>query len=499
MAVSKGAVKAEEPQAHRAPEGSRKKKGHVMQNSYKYSLKRRISSAYIGVYVGICVLMLMSFVVGCGMFVADKYEEPSGILAEEIALKLSEERGVDAENFREYLYERCIVHGTEEVFVYNTDNELLVATSYIYDNDMYFSAEGNNVILRFFPSFVGINDGLYINEEEKTVNADGVEYEVRIIMYHSVSDEIAIFRRMISMSFRLMLIGLVLIITVGSSRTSKMLTPIREMTEVAAKINGENMQLRFDTSGAKFELSELAETINSMMDRIRESYDKQKRFVSDVSHELRTPISVISGYANMLNRWGKEDEAILEEGITNIIQEADTMSELVQTLLFLARHDNETLRFEPQDVNVTDMMTDIVRDAAMSYEDVRIYSSLEAGVSAYIDEARIKQVVRVFIDNGVKYSKDGEKTLEISLKKNEEHFEISVKDNGIGISPEDMQHVFERFYRADESRTKSTGGHGLGLSIAKVIVLSHGGKIKLRSKVGEGSEFIVMLPYRSLV
>jgi len=267
------------------------------------------------------------------------------------------------------------------------------------------------------------------------------------------------------------------------------------MTEIAKKINGENMDIRFDNTGAKFELSELADTINSMMDDISSSYDKQKRFVSDVSHELRTPISVISGYANMLNRWGKDDEEILKEGIENIIQEADTMSELVQTLLFLARHDNETLKYEPADTDVSSMLEDIIKDASRAAADVKFSSDIVKGLSAYIDEARIRQAVRVFIDNAVKYSDKDEKKVTVSLKRYEDHYEIGIKDNGIGISGEDMPHVFERFYRADESRTKDTGGYGLGLSIAKVIVSAHGGKIKLRSKVKEGSEFIIILPF----
>ncbi len=466
-----------------------------MQSSYKYSLKRRISFAYISVYVGICVLMIMSFVVGCGVFVGDKYEDSSASLAEEIIFFMSHNSPDEKEEIREFLYERCIVHGAEEVFVYDTEGEIIVATSYIHDNDKYFSAEENNVMLRFFPGFAKISEGIYISGHDAAVTSGGEEYDVKIISYHSVSDELLIFRYLINMSLVLMGIGSVIFITVGSSATRKMLSPITDMTETAKRISGENMDERFDVTGARFELSELSKTINSMMDRIEESYDKQKRFVSDVSHELRTPISVISGYANMLSRWGKDDEEILTEGIDNIIQEADTMNDLVQSLLFLARHDNETLRFEPGKVDVSAMMTDISKDAAIANRDVRIFSEIDSPLTAYIDEAKIRQAVRVFIDNAVKYTKDEDKQIFITLRAKPELFEISVRDNGIGISAEDLEHVFERFYRADESRTKETGGHGLGLSIAKVIVVSHGGKIKVRSKPGEGSEFTIMLPY----
>lgn len=463
--------------------------------SGKYSLRRRISSTYISVYVGICVLMILSFITGCGLYVRDKYSGISERIADEISFRLYAEGVEDEEEFREFLYEKCLFHGPEEIFLYNMDDELLVATNYTYDNEKYFTASENSVINKFLPGFSDISDGIYISEHHRNVVSEENEYEVKVIVYHSIKDELDIFKFIISLSAGLLMIGMVLFIVLGISRTHKMLAPIAEMTEIAKKINGENMDIRFDNTGAKFELSELADTINSMMDDISASYDKQKRFVSDVSHELRTPISVISGYANMLNRWGKDDEEILKEGIENIIQEADTMSELVQTLLFLARHDNETLKYEPADTDVSSMLEDIIKDASRAAADVKFSSDIVKGLSAYIDEARIRQAVRVFIDNAVKYSDKDEKKVTVSLKRYEDHYEIGIKDNGIGISGEDMPHVFERFYRADESRTKDTGGYGLGLSIARVIVSAHGGKIKLRSKVKEGSEFIIILPF----
>lgn len=467
-----------------------------MRNNYKYSLKRRISAAYISVYAGICVLIILSFVVGCGVYVSDKCRMPSDELSEDVADYLAQNRTVDAESFREFLYEECILYGISEVFVFNTENEILVATGYTYDNEKYFSVSDSNVILRIFPGFAYISDEIYVSERKCTVDADGVEYDVKIIMYHSIDDELAIFLYLINMSLVLMLTGVVLFVAVGTSSTRKMLSPIKDMTEVAKRISGENMDERFELSKTRFELYELAMTINSMMDRISESYDRQKRFVSDVSHELRTPISVISGYAGMLRRWGKDDEEILEEGIDNIIQEAETMSELVQTLLFLARHDNETLRFEPADVDVSEMVLDIVRDAQLAEPDAVFTSDIAPGVYAYIDEARVRQALRVFIDNAIKYTLPGNRRIFISLVATEDSFEIGVTDNGIGISGEELENVFERFYRTDESRTRETGGYGLGLSIAKVIVLSHGGKIRLRSRQGSGSTFALILPYR---
>lgn len=464
-------------------------------SSHGYSLKRRISSTYIGVYVGISVLMILSIIIGCAFYADDKYEDPSDFITDSISEKLSESGTIVVDEFRSFLYETSIYGGAREIFLYNTNNELLIATSYTRDNEDYFAASGNNLILKLFPQFVYLAEDLLVKESVVTVENDSVSYDVRIIMHFSIEDEISIFRYLINMSLALLVVGMVLFILFGVSKTHHMLSPINEMTETVKMINAENMNQRIENTDAKFELSELAETINSMMDRLQSSYDKQKRFVSDVSHELRTPISVISGYANMLKRWGKDDPEILEEGIENIIEEAETMNELVQTLLFLARHDNETLKFEPADTDVSDLVSEIVKDTAMANPDVKIVSQIDAPLVSCLDGARFKQAVRVFVDNAIKYSKEGDKQIYISLKKMPEHFEVSVSDNGIGISGEDLRRIFDRFYRADESRTKNSGGFGLGLSIAKVIVLAHGGKIKVRSKPGAGSEFTVIMPY----
>ncbi len=271
------------------------------------------------------------------------------------------------------------------------------------------------------------------------------------------------------------------------------LAPIRDITEMATTLSGNNLSNRINIAGTKNELRDLAVVINSMLDRIERSYNSQKQFVSDASHELRTPIAVIQGYVNMLARWGKDDPEILDEGISAIAQETESMKDLVENLLFLARHDKKTLMMEIAQFDVQEMLTELHREAAMvTPEDTFLltakYSCLIEG-----DRGMIKQVMRILCDNAVKYTPRGG-TVTLGIERTPGWCTLSVTDNGPGIPSEELPKIFDRFYRSDKARKAESGGHGLGLSIARIIVMAHGGKLRVRSKVGTGSTFFVILP-----
>jgi len=271
------------------------------------------------------------------------------------------------------------------------------------------------------------------------------------------------------------------------------LAPIRDITELASTLSASNLSNRINIAGTKNELKDLAIVINSMLDRIERSYNSQKQFVSDASHELRTPIAVIQGYVNMLSRWGKSDPEILEEGINAIAQETESMKELVESLLFLARHDKKTLLMEMEAFDALDMLTELHREAAMVTPEDTFLLSPAVSCPMEGDRSMVKQVMRILCDNAVKYTPKGG-VIHLSIARRPGWVTLSVADNGPGISQEDLPKIFERFYRADAARRSEGGGHGLGLSIARIIVMAHGGKLRVRSKVGTGSTFYVDLP-----
>ncbi len=271
------------------------------------------------------------------------------------------------------------------------------------------------------------------------------------------------------------------------------LAPIRDITELASTLSASNLSNRINIAGTKNELKDLAVVINSMLDRIERSYNSQKQFVSDASHELRTPIAVLQGYINMLQRWGKSDPEVLDEGISAIAQETESMKELVESLLFLARHDKKTLMMEMEAFDALDVLTELHREAAMVTPEDTFILSPAVSCPMEGDRSMVKQVMRILCDNAVKYTPKGG-IINLSIERRPGWVTLSVSDNGPGISQEDLPKIFERFYRADAARRSEGGGHGLGLSIARIIVMAHGGRLRVRSKVGVGSTFYVDLP-----
>ncbi|MDE7395186.1 MAG: HAMP domain-containing protein, partial [Clostridiales bacterium] len=246
-----------------------------------------------------------------------------------------------------------------------------------------------------------------------------------------------------------------------------MLRPIRSITNRIDEITTENLSTRLDQGDGQDELMELTNRINRMLDNLQESFDRQQNFVADASHELKTPIAVIHGYAEMLQRWGKDDPAVLKEGIDAIFKESENMERIVAQLLLLARLGNFSLnasRFNL--VEVTAEITETYKLVDNTHEITFVQT--EDAITVETDKNLLTECLRALIDNAIKYTPDGG-SIKVRCALTDGHAEISVTDTGIGISAEDLPHVFERFYRCDKARGREKGSSGLGLSIAKSI------------------------------
>ncbi|MDE7028838.1 MAG: HAMP domain-containing histidine kinase [Lachnospiraceae bacterium] len=242
------------------------------------------------------------------------------------------------------------------------------------------------------------------------------------------------------------------------------------------------------------ELQGIETALNGLLGRIRASYRQQTQFVSDASHELRTPIAVIQGYVNMLDRWGKEDTAILEESIEAIKNEANHMQKLVEQLLFLARGDSNRQNMDMKLHGLNSIMREVYEESLMIDEKHRYRFEESGTVQVYGDSDLLKQSARILIDNAAKYTKQGEEiVIRVGAWKDGAPF-YGIQDNGIGMAQEDVAHAFDRFYRADCVRSSRTGGTGLGLSIAKWIVDRHQGYYDIVSREGLGTRFSVVFP-----
>ena len=258
-------------------------------------------------------------------------------------------------------------------------------------------------------------------------------------------------------------------------------------------INVSHLSSRVSLPQGSQELDGLTRAINAMLERIDQGYQAQARFVSDASHELRTPISVIQGYANLLNRWGKDNPAARQEAIDAIVQESDSMARLVEQLLFLVRGDNDTQVVHLEQVDLTLVADEVARETQLLDTGREIVAQLEPMVLVQADARLVKQAYRILVDNAVKYTPEGGH-IRLSLCQEGGTARLAVTDDGPGVPREELGKLFQRFYRADQSRNRQTGGTGLGLSIAYWIAQRHGGWIEVTSRPGVGSRFTLVLP-----
>ena len=241
--------------------------------------------------------------------------------------------------------------------------------------------------------------------------------------------------------------------------TSRESEELKALAGKLDEINATHLDRRIDLPGTQKELKTLAQAINAMLDRINEAYRSQMRFVSDASHELRTPIAVIQGYANLLNRWGKDDPATRQEAIDAIRQEADSMKELVEQLLFLARGDNDSMHIEMETFDLTEVAAEVLKETGMIDQTHTFSARWEGAVPVCADVGLTKQALRILVDNSIKYTPaGGHITLSAALR--DGMARLSVQDEGQGIDAGSLPHVFDRFYRTDQSRARQTGGTG---------------------------------------
>lgn len=267
--------------------------------------------------------------------------------------------------------------------------------------------------------------------------------------------------------------------------------PIRQLTNsmIDNPKNGKWEKIKLE-SKSEDELYQMGATYNQMIDRLNESFAKQEQFISDASHELKTPIAVIKSYTQLLSRWGKEKPEVFEEAVHTINGESSRMQFMTEQMLALARNQTqENLQFEK--VNMIGLIQDVIRSLSVAYNrKIILFSSLST-FSVSVDRVKINQALYILIDNACKYSDD---EIHVKIEQTENGLKVKVQDFGEGIKPDDLEHIFDRFYRVDRARSRKTGGTGLGLPIALSVVRAHGGDIKVKSEPEKGSEFTIYLP-----
>jgi heavy metal sensor kinase len=276
-------------------------------------------------------------------------------------------------------------------------------------------------------------------------------------------------------------------------RIRRSLKPLQDMSQMAGAISAEDLsKAKLQLTHAPTEVKELAQTFNMMLVRLSDAWEQQRQFVSNVSHELRTPLTVVLGYLQSLLRRSTNLNDYQKEALETAASEADRTVRLLQDLLDLARADSGYMYYRLEPVVLNELMAEVA-GMTEKFSNRLICVDAKATVEAMVDRDRLKQVLINLIDNAVKYSK-ADQSIELIVERANQQVIIQVRDHGVGIPLQDQSRIFERFYRVDEARARSTGGHGLGLAIVKTLVEGMGGSISVRSQLGEGSVFAIVLP-----
>lgn len=259
--------------------------------------------------------------------------------------------------------------------------------------------------------------------------------------------------------------------------------PIRSMIDTMKDIQKSAQFKRLELEQtSESELVEMGETFNHMIDILQTNFEKQEQFVSNASHELRTPLTIIENYADLLKRRGLERPDLFEESIEAIHSEAVRMREMTEQLLQLARQ-QEQWNIQLEQINVTEFVEETANTFQNTYQRTILVTS-NAITTGYTDAQKLKQLLYIFLDNARKYSED---QISIHIGQTSDETYIQIRDKGMGIPEQDLPHVFDRFYRVDQARSRKQGGTGLGLTMAKQIADAIGIRIEIESSENLGT------------
>ena len=243
------------------------------------------------------------------------------------------------------------------------------------------------------------------------------------------------------------------------------------------------------------ELDNLGQVINKTMNQVQNLVQSQQEFVSDVSHELRTPVAIVKGHLNLLERWGKDDPEVLDDSLSSSLAEIKRMEVLVNEMLELTRAEKLTVNAEQDRTAVWPVVSRVYHDFQVLHPEFSwtFDNGLDQKSEIAVRPDHLEQLLIILIDNALKYSTN-RKEVHLALARAGAWVEIGVQDFGQGIASEDLDRIFDRFYRVDKARVHQPGGNGLGLSIVKKMVAAYGGQVQVESALGSGSSFRLRFP-----
>jgi heavy metal sensor kinase len=283
----------------------------------------------------------------------------------------------------------------------------------------------------------------------------------------------------------------------GYQLARRALGPVARMAARARGITAERLGERLAVENPADELGQLASTFNDTFARIERSFEQLRRFTADASHELRTPLTAMRSVGEV-GLQERPDDKLFGDVVGSMLEEVDGLTRLVDTLLALSRAEAGQVRLDREPIDLTVLSRDVVEhlEDLSSEKELQVRLDAPAAVHVVGDRLVLRQAVINVLDNAIKYSAS-RTTIQVTVGEDDGWTWIAISDEGSGIGSEDRERIFERFYRVDKARSREQGGTGLGLSLAKWGVESHGGRIEVDSEVGRGSTFKIVLPHHA--
>ncbi|GGI42168.1 HAMP domain-containing sensor histidine kinase [Mammaliicoccus stepanovicii] len=309
---------------------------------------------------------------------------------------------------------------------------------------------------------------------------------------HPLDSYEAIIKFMIILATLFGLTALFLIALISYIFSSQITKPITILSDKMKQIRRDGFQEKLVATTNYEETDDMIQTFNNMMEQLEISFEQQKQFVEDASHELRTPLQIIQGHLNLIQRWGKNNPEVLEESLDISIEEMDRITKLVEELLLLSK---DARTSTGDDIDIVDINYEIqsrIKSLKKLHPDYTFdFNSNYNAIRMNINRFHFEQMLLIFIDNAMKYdTKNKNITINTNLKNR--NITLDIIDHGMGIPKKDLEFIFDRFYRVDKSRSRKEGGNGLGLSIAKKLVNSYDGTVKVDSIENEYTKISVV-------
>lgn len=374
----------------------------------------------------------------------------------------------------------------QKVVLYNQDGKKLTESS--NDNTVEFSPSLTDIDNKHISV---ISDGT-IDYLIVTSRIDDEYFHGYTVIIHSLE----VYNRLVNSLYICALIFAIVatLITACVSYifSSQITKPLITMSNKMTQIRRNGFQEKLELSTNYVETDDLIDTFNEMMEQLEESFNQQRQFVEDASHELRTPLQIIQGHLNLIQRWGKKDPAVLEESLNTSLEEMTRITSLVEELLMLTKENNQIQTNEQVNVDVNAEIESRIKALEHLHTDYTFeFKPSHKPLKLRMNQHQFEQILVIFIDNAMKYDQI-EKQIHIETRLKNNQLSIEITDHGVGIPKEDIDFIFDRFYRVDKSRSRKLGGNGLGLSIAQKIIEHNNGSISVESEVGEYTTFKII-------